>query len=94
MKNYRIVELVFNTGEVRYKVQRECKTLFGKTKWESYYVPEGMCLHYDWVSSERGSEYSSLRDAKNLIADLKRDELRKEVKSIRVLSNEEVDSCC
>ena len=94
MRNYRIVELVLGTGEVRYKVQREHRTLFGKIKWQTY---DEATDEYDtdsWVSSERGGCYSSLLDAKNIIAGFRRNELRKIIKSERVLTNEEIDSCC
>ena len=94
MRNYRIVELVLGTGDVVYKVQRECKTLFGKTKWQTYDEAIDIYDRDQWVSSERGGYYSSLLEAKNIMEGFRRNELREEIKSIRVLTDEEVDSCC
>lgn len=94
MKNYRIVEITTGTDEKYYVVQKECRTLFRK-KWKFYHRHIDGYENDQWTSFlNYATRYWSIGEARNVIVGFKRDELSGEIKSIRVLSNEEVDSCC
>lgn len=93
MKNYRIIEIITAADEKYYVVQKECKSLFGK-RWRTYHESIDGYDKDRWSYECCGTKYTSLMDAKNIIAGFKKDKLRNIIKSKRVLTNEEIDSCC